>query len=182
MIICIQGGAEFSEMCREMDAYFLSLVPDLEITIFPGASEHERSAALTSENAIGYFASFGRKARRITDLTDAQALVLPGGSPRLLLESLLPHRDLLAGLPAIWGASAGAMVLAASTYLPDRGEQVAGLGLIPGRVQPHASSQHLAARQPGVWALAEHEGIVASLAEMNGESELPQLLRQFRKA
>ena len=84
MIICIQGGAEFSEKCREMDAYFLSLVPDLEITIFPGASEHERSAALTSENAIGYFASLGRKARRIKDLTDAQVLVLPGGSPRLL--------------------------------------------------------------------------------------------------
>ena len=59
---------------------------------------------------------------------------------------------------------------------------MAGLGFIPGRVQPHASSQHLAVRTPGVWALAEHEGIVASLAEMNGESELPQLLRQFRKA
>ena len=182
MIICIQGGAEFSEMCREMDAYFLSLIPDLEITIFPGASEHERSAALTSENSIRYFASFGRKARRITDLTDAQALVLPGGSPRHLLEKLLPAREHLATLPAIWGASAGAMVLAASTYLPDRGEKVAGLGLIPGQVQPHASSEHLAVRKPGVWALAEHEGIVASLAEMNGESELRQLLRQFRKA
>jgi len=182
MIICIQGGAEFADECREMDAYFLSLIPDLEITIFPGASEHERSAALTSENAIRYFTSFGRKARRITDLTDAQALVLPGGSPRHLLEKLLLAREHLATLPAIWGASAGAMVLAASTYLPDRGQSVAGLGLIPGRVQPHASSKHLAAREPGVWALAEHEGIVASLAEMNGESELPQLLRQFRKA
>jgi len=182
MIICIQGGAEFADECREMDAYFLSLIPDLEITIFPGASEHERSAALTSENAIGYFASLGRKARRITDLMDAQALVLPGGSPRHLLEKLLPEQEHLATLPAIWGASAGAMVLAATTYLPDCGQSVAGLGLFPGRVQPHASSQHLAARDPGVWALAEHEGVVASLAEMKGESESRQLLRQFRKA
>ena len=182
MIICIQGGGEFADECREMDQYFLSLIPDIEISIFAGASEHERAAQLTSENAIGYFSSLGRSAQRITDVRQAQALVLPGGSPRLLLEALLPHRDFLAELPAIWGASAGAMVLARETYLPDRGVSLPGLGFLPGRVRPHASQQEVAAPTPGVWALAEREGIVASLAEMNGESEPRRLVRQFRKA
>ncbi|MEI7943602.1 MAG: hypothetical protein WCI25_02175 [Actinomycetes bacterium] len=182
MIICIQGGGEFADECREMDQYFLSLIPDLEITIFAGASEHERAAEITSGNAIAYFASLGRSAHRITDVRDAQVLVLPGGSPRLLLEALLPHRDFLAGLPAIWGASAGAMVLASEIYLPDRRVSLPGLRFIPGRVRPHASQQELAAPIPGVWALAEREGVVASLAEMNGESEPRELLRQFKNA
>ena len=176
MIICIQGGAEFADQCREMDEYFLSLIPDLELTIFAGASGTEYEVALTCSNAVKYFSSLGRTARRITDPREAQALILPGGSPRLLLEALLPHQGFLATLPAIWGASAGAMVLATTTYLPDRGESVAGLGLIPGRVQPHASRQHLAAREPGIWALAEREGIVAPLPEINGGPGF----RQFR--
>ena len=176
MIICIQGGAEFADQCQEMDQYFLSLIPDLELTIFAGASGTEYEAELTCANAIKYFSSLGRTARRITDLRESQALILPGGSPRLLLEELLPHQGFLATLPAIWGASAGAMVLATTTYLPDRGESVPGLGLITGRVQPHASRQQRATSGSGIWALAEHEGIVAPLAEINGGP----MFREFR--
>lgn len=77
--------------------------------------------------------------------TDIGLIVLPGGSPSGLLDVLTgPVGDRLVQLhstgTSVSGASAGAMVLCASTALPDRRDgpgTAPALGLVPGLALPH---------------------------------------------
>jgi cyanophycinase-like exopeptidase len=158
-LICLQGGAEFGIACLAMDSGLVAeaaLRREGPVVIAPLASapgyEHDRAGA----NGANHFAKTG--ATRVVVAPDARAhadaaidvwrqaslLVLPGGSPSRLLSTLRDTGldDVLAELVAdgvvVMGASAGAMVLCEHTWLPDQGQVVDGLGLVPDHlVLPH---------------------------------------------
>lgn len=164
--ILLQGGAEFGPACAEMDIALLAAgraalgrEPRVVVTTLAGAVGRDYETA--TANGVHYYRSLG--AAEVSGAPDVRAdapaaleslaladlVVLPGGSPARLLEALTgtPVGDLLPALldrdGSISGASAGAMVLAAWTVLPEergpRGVRVVpGLGLVPGiAVVPH---------------------------------------------
>lgn len=188
--LLVQGGDEFHEKCREMDRAFLDAVGTGTVAVLPAASESAQSAQATAAHATEYYRSLGAgdvivaagdPRTAATTLGHANAVILPGGSPGLLLDRLLDEQGLLAdALRAVLlagggvsGSSAGAMVLAAATWLPDRDRVVPGLGLLPSTqpllVLPHADGTptrwlgiagEAQAVTPGLrcLALAEHSG------------------------
>lgn len=189
-VVLIQGGDEFADDCRAMDTALLDSVDRGPIGILPLASESDRAAELTTAHAIDYYRALGatevlaiptETSQALLALSDVQVVVLPGGSPRLLLERLTADQGrmadalravLLAG-GAISGSSAGAMVLGAATWLPDEDQVVPGLGLLPSSqpllVLPHSDgtptrwltlAERGHAAVPGIrgLALGEHSG------------------------
>lgn len=153
--VCLQGGNEFSDRCREMDAL---LVQDLDgpvvVTALAGeiGSDYRRAtangvrhfSALTSEPVIGAADIRTDPEEALTQLRSACLLVLPGGSPGRLLAALrdTPLGPLLPTLlkagGRVMGSSAGAMVLGPWCVLPGRPVGVAdGLGLVPFVTVPH---------------------------------------------
>lgn len=149
-LICLQGGAEFSEDCREMDAYLVERAGGGPVVLLPLAAAPGRDYDSAGANGARHLAALG--ARDVTVAPDARTdpdaavaavgraalLVLPGGSPRRL-------RDAVTGTPlqeairraagdddrVVTGASAGAMLLCARTVLPEDGVEVAeGLGVV----------------------------------------------------
>lgn len=184
-VVLIQGGDEFDDACRSMDQAFLAAAGPGPIVVLPAASESEHAAAVTAAHATDYYLSLGAdevlvadSAQAATALAQARAVVLPGGSPGLLLERLRADNGLLADAlravllagGGISGSSAGAMVLAAATWLPDRQQVVPGTALLPSEqpllVLPHADGTPtrwlaLAGQVPTgtrCLALAEHAG------------------------
>lgn len=189
--LLVQGGDEFHDECREMDRAWLDAVGEGALAILPAASESESAARLTANHAAQYYRSLGVDQVLIAAgedpleaaavLTQARLVVLPGGSPMRLLDALLAEQGrlmdalrgvLLAG-GGINGASAGAMVLAGATWLPDQDRVVPGLGLLPSSspllVLPHADgtptrwlaiAEQAHALDPALrcLALAEHSG------------------------
>jgi cyanophycinase-like exopeptidase len=155
-LICLQGGGEFSTGCRPMDARVVRRVAGgpapvrVVVAALAGAPgrEHDTAAA----HGVAHYRNLGADAVAAPDartdpagavqaLTEAELVVLPGGSPARLLEALneTPVGALLAALvdrgTAVSGASAGAMVLGGWTVLPDRRGPdgpavVPGLGLV----------------------------------------------------
>lgn len=163
-VICLQGGAEFGDLCRGMDADLLARADGgpVVVTALAGASGQEYRTA--GQNGVRHFAALGAQdvtvapdvrqdeAAALAALRRARLLVLPGGSPSRLLSALrdTPVGELLVTLlldgVVLSGSSAGAMVLCEWTVLPDRtgprGGTVVerGLGLVPGvLVVPHWS-------------------------------------------
>ncbi|HVM27713.1 MAG TPA: Type 1 glutamine amidotransferase-like domain-containing protein [Mycobacteriales bacterium] len=169
-LICLQGGGEFSPGCRPMDVRVVRRVAGgaaagaapvrVVVVALAGAEgrEHDTAAA----RGVAHYARLGADAVAAPDartdpdgaaeaMSDAQLLILAGGSPSRLIEALhaTPVGGVLVDLVrrgvAVSGASAGAMVLCAWAVLPDRrGEHgpavVRGLGLVPGAlVVPHWS-------------------------------------------
>jgi peptidase E len=175
-----------------MDRALLDAAGPGRLAILPAASEDEERARLTAAHATEYYQSLGvtdivtvagQPLEVAAELALAHVVVLPGGSPELLLERLTADQghlaDALRGLllsgGAISGSSAGAMVLAAATWLPTSDQVVPGLGLLPSSqpllVLPHADGTPtrwlgLAERAQGVnpalkcLALGEHSGIL----------------------
>lgn len=200
--VCLQGGGELSEGCRPMDARVVrrasggaagGAAPVRTVVVALAASpgpEHDTA----SRHAVEHYRRLGCDAVAAPDartdpagavnaLRGAELVVLPGGSPARLLVALLetPVGDVLRVLHAtgcsVSGASAGAMVAAGWTVLPDqRGEHgpavVPGLALVPGvAVVPHWSGgssrgewlRALAAGAPGgtqVLGLSEESGVL----------------------
>lgn len=156
--ICLQGGGEFAPDCREMDAAALERAGGGRVVVTALAGAPGRETATADANGVAYFRSLGADAAAAPDarvdeaaaieaVDSAALLFLPGGSPARLLAAVST-----AGLRAallrllerdgvLVGASAGAMVLAGVTLLPERGgppATAAGLGLVPGTVVlPH---------------------------------------------
>lgn len=159
--LCLQGGAEFSPRCREMDAPLVAGADGpVVVTALAGAPGREYATA--NRNGVAYYRALGAAdvvaapdaredaAGALAVLRSARVLVLPGGSPTRLL-SALGHpgvgdlgaghlgvgevvRGLLATGGTVIGSSAGAMVLGSWTVLPDRAGGpvvVPGLGLAP---------------------------------------------------
>ncbi|MHB8452450.1 MAG: Type 1 glutamine amidotransferase-like domain-containing protein [Mycobacteriales bacterium] len=157
-VLCLQGGGEFGARCRGMDEQLLLRCGSGPVVIAGLAARPGLEYETACANGAGYFARLGAREVRTapdarTDLPGALAalgaaglIFLPGGSPRLLLDSLSgPVGELVAeragaGVPVV-GASAGAMVLCEWTALPEGPgavEVVPGLGLVPGvLVLPH---------------------------------------------
>jgi cyanophycinase len=156
-VICLQGGAEFGPGCREMDRALVELADGpVVVTALAGAPGRETRTA--DDNGVAYFRSLGAEASAAPDARSDEAgavaaidaaslLFLPGGSPARLLTALSAPtltgalRRLLDRGGVLVGASAGAMVLAEVTLLPERGgapDVVLGLGFVPGTVVlPH---------------------------------------------
>ena len=199
-MICLQGGAEFGELCREMDADLLRRAGGgpVVITALAGAPGHEYRTA--GDNGVRHFTALGAKdvsvapdvredeAGALAALRRARLLVLPGGSPARLLSALrdTPVGALLASLLAdgavVSGSSAGAMVLCEWTVLPDRrgarGTAVErGLGLVPDLlVVPHWSG----GSSRGDWLRAV-EGAVPSGVRVLGLPEQSGVLVEGRQ-
>jgi cyanophycinase-like exopeptidase len=157
--ICLQGGAEFRPGCEPMDAALLRL-PDgapRRVLVLPFAGRPGRERELAGANAERWYRALGATQVQVVlreddDVRGALAglagtglVVLPGGSPAQLLESLQPFagelRDAVERGTAISGASAGAMVLCAWTVLPGGTPHVVpALGVVPvDLVLPHFS-------------------------------------------
>lgn len=195
--VLLQGGAEFSPRCAAMDATFLAATSGpIVVTALAGAPGREYAAG--TQHGVRHLASLlaeagpGAGARTVTALPDARTgaaaladaralvrdagvVVLPGGSPARLLETLRATgfdvllADVLARGGGVLGASAGAMVLGSWTVLPDRPGRpvVAALGLAGDvGVLPHWSGPQ--DRTDWRDALAAHASYVLGLPEESG--------------
>jgi cyanophycinase-like exopeptidase len=157
-MICLQGGAEFGADCVAMDATLVDEAARRRsgpVVVAPLAARPGREHDIAGANGVRHFAALGADALVAPDARhDAAAaadawrhaalLVLPGGSPSRLLDALRTTglervlTQLLDDGVVVMGASAGAMVLCARTWLPDRGGVVDGLGHVPQHlVLPH---------------------------------------------
>lgn len=179
-VVCLQGGAEFGSRCIDMDAELLDRSPQGDVVILAGAAAPGREYAIASENAVRYYSRLtdrnvvtaadprNKPDGFIAAASSAAMIVLPGGSPKRLLDVLAG--DVLEALIAvadgggtISGASAGAMVLCTYTALPGHGV-TDGLGLVPGVAIPHFDGSNwwnldLPADVPR-WGLPECGGVV----------------------
>lgn len=164
-MLCLQGGAEFSAGCRQMDADLLRRAGGGLVVVAALAGAPGREYDTAGENGVRHFRGLGateavvapdvRKEpdAALAQLRRAKLLVLPGGSPSRLLDVLRSTpvgdvvREVLDRGDVVVGSSAGAMVLCAWTVLPDRRgpagpEVVQGLGLAPDLlVVPHWSDE-----------------------------------------
>jgi cyanophycinase-like exopeptidase len=162
--VCLQGGAELTVGCRDMDADLLRRAGGrVVVTALAGAVGSDYRTA--TANGVRHFRELGAAdvvgapdvredpAAALAALRSARLLVLPGGSPARLLAALSDSGagavviDLLADGAVVMGSSAGAMVLCAWTVLPDRPSPagpavVRGLGVVPDvLVLPHWSAE-----------------------------------------
>lgn len=152
-MICLQGGAEFGSRCVDMDSALLDASPGGDVVVLAGAAAPGREYQIAGANAVRYYSRLtDRRVIAVHDpRTDPSAfvqaarsaalVVLPGGSPRRLLDVLVGEVlealvAVSAGGGTISGASAGAMVLCAYTAVPGAGVSD-GLGLVPGVAIPH---------------------------------------------
>ncbi|HVA59385.1 MAG TPA: Type 1 glutamine amidotransferase-like domain-containing protein [Mycobacteriales bacterium] len=157
--ICLQGGAEFGDLCRPMDLDLLARADGGPVVVVPLAAAVGREAELAGRHGVEHFAGLGAVSAVVAPdarsdpgaaeaaFAIARLLVLPGGSPGRLLDALR-HTGadrwldgVLERGGVVMGASAGAMVLGAVTLRPGaRPGFGPGLGLLPGlAVVPHAS-------------------------------------------
>ena len=162
-LLCLQGGAEFQSACRDIDLAVLARLPGSpRVVVTALAGSVGRDYAKASANGVRWWTELGAPAEAAPDareepsaalavLASADLVVLPGGSPSRLREALresgvgaLLRRRWSSGECALWGASAGAMLLCSHTVLPDRKGQpvVDGLGVLPrSLVLPHWSGR-----------------------------------------
>jgi hypothetical protein len=136
-----------------MDAEVLERSPTGEIVVVAGAAAPGLEYDIAGRNAVDHYSRLGDRpvgaapdprsdpSGCLAALERAAILILPGGSPRRLLDVL--SDDCARALHAlharggtISGASAGAMVLCAHTMIPGHG-LTRGLGLVPGVAIPH---------------------------------------------
>jgi cyanophycinase len=193
-VICLQGGAEFGALCRDMDRDLLSRADGGPVVVTALAGAQGREYRTAGDNGVRHFRELGAKDVTVAPdvradpegalaaLRTARLLVLPGGSPSRLLDALRSTAvgellaERLAAGAVVMGSSAGAMVLCAWTVLPDRsgpsgGPAVEpGLGLVPDLlVLPHWSGPE--GREPWLQAVdrAVPPGVqVVGLPEQSG--------------
>lgn len=184
--ICLQGGREFGSGCRDLDLEVLRRTPLGPIVVLAGAARPGKDYATASRNAARYYGNLsGDPAVPAPDpredlagclevVAQATLVVLPGGSPTELLRVLTTLGDgRIADLlrerheagASISGASAGAMVLCATTWLADGDRGLAdGLGLVPGLALPHhqPGREDRAGTPPELplWGLPECGGVL----------------------
>ncbi len=184
--ICLQGGREFGSSCRDLDMEVLRRTDMGPVVVLAGAAQPGKPYVTASRNAARYYGNLGGDPavpapdpREDLDgcletLAQATLVVLPGGSPTELLRVLTELGDGVVGerlrtLHAdgitLSGASAGAMVLCARTWLADADRTITdGLGLVPGIALPHhePGREGRAGTPPelAVWGLPECGGVI----------------------
>lgn len=151
-LICLQGGNELTPACREMDAYLLERADGGPVVVLPYAAAPGADQATVGANATAYYRDLGATdvvvapedpAHATARIHEARLVVIPGGSPRRLqraIQALKQALDAAAADPhtVIAGASAGAMLLCATTVLPEPFATGEGLGLVDDfAVVPH---------------------------------------------
>jgi peptidase E len=196
-LICLQGGGEFSSGCSEMDTQLLVRAPG-PVAVIALASPPGEAYRRTNAHGVSHFRRLGAEVFAVPDpreeelgdtLRDVGLVVLPGGSPSLLLEgfdrTVLGERlrEHVAAGGAVMGASAGAMVLGAWVVLPDSGFRVApGLGLVEHVVAvPHWSGPRAdwlravdgAVEDAFVLGLPEESGILVENGQLTAVGRLP---------
>jgi len=146
-VICLQGGRENTAGCAGLDAALLQIADRGAVTVIALADEDLRHNAAAATLAERHFRGLGATdLALVTDVEDSTALdavrrarlvVIPGGSPRVLLAALrrsgLDEAIMQASAEGavISGSSAGAMVLCRWTVQPGRPmEVVPGIGLV----------------------------------------------------
>ena len=193
--VCLQGGNELTDECRPMDTALLERAGDGPVVVLPLASKPGSDFSRTSANARAYFSSLGADVLMPPDprrgdaetahrfVADAAMIVLTGGSPRLLRDSLVETglaeavRSKAAQGALVMGSSAGAMVACATTLLPRwRGNPDVGpgIGLVPDCVVvPHFDGQRtawvraaLAVGDVRVLGIPECSGVLIENGEM----------------
>lgn len=189
-LLCLQGGRELTEPCRDMDREVLDRCEG-PIAVLAGAARPGSDYEGASARTAAYYRTFGVEVGIVPDprsdpsgalavLTgDVGLIVMPGGAPGGLLEVLtdvdagsIGHRvrDLWTSGTAVSGASAGAMVMCARTATPDRSASLAdGLGLTIGLAIPHwspGSERRWAADDQFLWGLPECGGVVIDGGEV----------------
>ena len=159
-VICLQGGRENTPACAGLDDQLLEIAGRGAVTIVALADENLHNNSAAAALAERHFRSLG--ATDVTQITDradplaidavrrARLVLMPGGSPRVLLDALrtsgLDQAIVRAAADGavISGASAGAMVLCRWMVQPGRPmEVVPGVGLVEDLVVlPHYSGGH----------------------------------------
>lgn len=155
--ICLQGGNEFTDDCREMDEVWLARVPGGVVAIAPLACAPGAEYRTAAHNGAGYLRTLGvadivvapepslSLDTAVRTILDAAIVVIPGGSPARIRARVVGTaiggalRAHLSGGGTVVGASAGAMVLGAMMLVPGGDMQVhPGLGAVPDvLVLPH---------------------------------------------
>jgi cyanophycinase len=159
--ILLEGGAEFGGRMAEPDRRAIELAGgnDTRISIIPTAAAPDHNHERAGGNGARWFASLGarqvgvlplidRESANRPDIADAlrasRLIYLLGGFTDYLGQTLIGSTSWQAALEAyaagavIAGSSAGAMVLCQHYYDPQRGQVIAGLGLVPHAcVLPH---------------------------------------------
>lgn len=184
--ICLQGGREFGNSCRDLDMEVLRRTQMGPIVVLAGAADPGKQYASASRNAARYYGNLGGDPAVpapdpredlegcLDTLGQATLVVLPGGSPTELLRVLTVLADgrvgerlraLHAEGMTLSGASAGAMALCARVWLADDDRTVTdGLGLVPGIALPHhePGREDRAGTPPDlpVWGLPECGGVL----------------------
>jgi cyanophycinase-like exopeptidase len=148
-LICLQGGNEFAPECRDMDAAVLAAAGGGPVVLLPLAGAKGREYDTAGANGTRHYLALGANdvtvapdaradlAGAVAAVDEARLLVIPGGSPRRLRDAIAgtPLHDAIKAAAAdpdrvVTGSSAGAMVLCATTVLPQwRGTPNTGDGL-----------------------------------------------------
>lgn len=155
-LICVQGGNEFTDACREMDATWLKLTSRRKTCVAPLAAAAGVQYRTAAHNGAQYLRSLGvddiwmapepdlTVNGAVRAIVDADIVVIPGGSPARARERVVDTavgaalRTHLSTGGTLVGASAGAMVLADLMLLPGDDMQVrSGLGVMSDLILPH---------------------------------------------
>lgn len=149
-LICLQGGAEFTEACKPMDGRLLERAPDGPLVVAPWASAAGSDYRMVGHTGCAYYSSLGVTDVRVAPepypsvgatvrlIVHAGTVVIPGGSTARV-RAMVMGTAIGAALRAhvaqggmVIGSSAGAMVLAGWMALPTIAPEVrSGLGLVP---------------------------------------------------
>ena len=145
-LICLQGGNELTPGCRDMDAFLLERAGGGPVAVLPYAAAPGRDQATVGANATAYYRDLGAAevtlappdpAAALAVVNAAALVVIPGGSPRRLQRALTDPalREALNAAAAdprtvVTGSSAGAMLLCATTVLPEPFATGEGIGLV----------------------------------------------------
>lgn len=202
--VCLQGGREFGASCRDIDTAVLRRTPVGPVVVLAGAARQGSDYRTAARNGARHYGQLGGDEAVVAPdprddldgclaaLERAALVVLPGGSPSGLLavlteldggsvgDAVRAAHDRGATLS---GASAGAMVLCAHTWRPDRGgDVVPGMGLVPGLALPHFDPGR--ARDVPVdedvprWGLPECGGVIVEDGQVVAAGQgTPVLLR-----
>jgi len=185
-VLCLQGGRELTPACDEMDRSVLER-SNGTVVVLAGAARPGSDYNGASARTVAHYRRLGAAVTVAPDPRDGASatldaltaeiglVVMPGGSPGGLLDVLtvvdggsVGRRlvELWSAGTAISGASAGAMVMCASTATPDRADSsAAGLGLVAGMAIPHwtpGSERRWAVSTTPLWGLPECGGIVVA--------------------
>lgn len=181
-LICLRGGAEFGTACIDMDREVLAKSPAGAVVVMAGAASPGREHSAATRNATHHYSKLTDRAvvgapdprsdlgGAMSALDGAGLIVLPGGSPRRLLDVLelgigQKLLELHEAGSSLSGASGGAMVLCSHTMVPGEG-MTTGLGLVDGVAIPHFDGTdwwNLDLAEDVVrWGLPECGGIIVS--------------------